>query len=163
MFSAEDEERLAASVLHMHEDVGPIPETVAVALPCFAWDMERMRAYPAPVTSVPLHEVSHFLQAPIWRRAGSIPFTLAPVEVARRPQAHAGHYAQAMAADLQFPIDIICRREGWRLADGYHRLLKASILGNETIDVRLIPEHAIPLILADLEGFPPPRGGRAKA
>jgi len=154
---------LAASYAYFEADVGPIAPEVAAALPCFVWDMDRLRGYPAPVRSLPLTTVRHFLDAPVWRRAGGRPFTLSPTEVVAAPARHRAHHEQAMRADLSFPIDLIDCADGRRLADGYHRLLKATVIGEEEILARLIPEAAIPLVLADLATMPPPRGGARSA
>jgi hypothetical protein len=157
--SADVESLISESFAYFEADVGPIRPEVAAALPCFAWDLEKLRGFPAPVESLEVASLSYFLDAPIWRRAGDRPFTLAPAEVAAHPAAHQEHFAQAMETDLSFPIEMIFSREAWRLADGYHRLLKATMLGEAAILARLLPEEAVPLVLADLSALPAPRGG----
>lgn len=156
--SAQDEARIAASVAYFEADVGPIPPTVAAALPSFVWDKGLMRAHPAPIEHIPICALVGFLKAPVWRRPGCGPFTLAPVEVGADPVRFASQLACAMRADLSYPIEMICLGDGRRLADGYHRLLKATLVGRRTIRARVIPESAIPSILADPRSLPPTRG-----
>ncbi len=162
-FSPEDQARIEASCAYLQADVGPISDEVAATLPLFVWDTDRLRAYPSPVRRVPVFKLAYFLNAPVWRREGDYPFSLSPAEVAERPGEHAWHYEHTLKVELEYPIEMICYETGWRLADGYHRLLKATIIDAPDILVHEIPERAIPMILADLTALPPPRGGRIYA
>lgn len=159
VFSEADRARIAASVRWFLADVGPLPDGLADALPLFVWDEPRLRAAPAPVHAVPLPTLRRFLDAPVWRAPGGRSFSLRPSEVLARPGAYPRSHARALVADLACPIALICGADGWRLADGYHRLLKAALLGLPSVLARLIPESAIPALLADLATLPPPRGG----
>ena len=164
-FSPAEQARIDASVRYFLADVGPVPPGLATGLPLFVWDTAKMRAYPAPVRPVALGELARFLDVPVWRRAGEAPFTLRPAEVLARPELADSlfrrTYRRALAADLACPVDIVCQVDGWRLADGYHRLLAANLLGRSELLARWIPEAAIPAILADLSTLPPPRGRRS--
>lgn len=156
MLEPNDKQRIEASIRYFKASVGPIPPEVAQALPLFVWDADRLHSYPAPVRLTPVVELLHFLDAPVWRRTLSHPpFTLSPWEVASDGSQHKSHYERAMACDLDYSIDIICLSGGWRLADGYHRLLKAKVLDLRAILTHLIPETAIPSILQDEDRLPP--------
>ena len=51
-----------------------------------------------------------------------------------------------MQADINYPIDIMFWKKRWLILDGLHRLMKQAIEGRQTVQVRKIPESAIPLI-----------------
>jgi hypothetical protein len=48
-----------------------------------------------------------------------------------------------MSANLAHPIHIFRRTNRWVILDGIHRLLKADVLGSETINARKVPESAL--------------------
>ena len=52
-----------------------------------------------------------------------------------------------MRADLSHPIDIMENKGRWLILDGLHRLMKATIQEESTVQVRKIPREKIPEIL----------------
>lgn len=109
-----------------------MPPTVRRALPAFAWTIERLWALPTPPRDVPIAEVSWLLDLPVWRWRGRR-FQVPPSAVLADPTAFAAHLEKAMATDLSFPIHVIRRNGRLVILDGYHRLLKALLLGQSTI------------------------------
>ncbi len=51
-----------------------------------------------------------------------------------------------MKADLIHPIDIMQNKGRWLILDGLHRLMKASILNMQKVQVRKISRDLIPKI-----------------
>ncbi|MEK7096015.1 MAG: hypothetical protein AAB896_01865 [Patescibacteria group bacterium] len=54
-----------------------------------------------------------------------------------------------MQADTLHPIDIMFWRKRWLILDGLHRLMRQAIESKNVVQVRKIPESAIPLIVKD--------------
>jgi hypothetical protein len=52
-----------------------------------------------------------------------------------------------MAADLDYPLDLLSRNGRWVILDGVHRLLKADLLRLSNVRVRHLPAAMLPLIL----------------
>jgi hypothetical protein len=74
----------------------------------------------------------------MWAMEGA-PFTLTPAQVAACPRRFAGPYARTLAADLRFPIHVLDRPKRLTVLDGMHRLLKAHLLGHDTILAKKVP------------------------
>jgi hypothetical protein len=104
----------------------------------FWWDQERLWRLDLPVTEVPTRELRWHLELPMWALDDS-PFTLTPAQVAACPRRYAGQYTRTLAADLRFPIHVLDRPERLTVLDGMHRLLKAHILGQDTVLAKKVP------------------------
>ncbi|HEY6738686.1 MAG TPA: hypothetical protein VI076_07525, partial [Actinopolymorphaceae bacterium] len=114
----------------------------------FAWDLARLRALRLPVSPMPVAELTWHLDLPFWAYDGR-PFAVTPWEVASDPGRYHEQFARTMAADLTFPIDVLARPSRVTILDGVHRLLKAHLLGQQTIlvrslDVDRLDEIAVP-------------------
>jgi hypothetical protein len=104
----------------------------------FWWDQERLWRLDLPVTEIPTQELRWHLELPMWAVDGA-PFTLTPTQVAACPQRFTGQYARTLAADLSVPIHLLDRPERLTVLDGMHRLLKAHLLGHDTILAKEVP------------------------
>lgn len=54
-----------------------------------------------------------------------------------------------MAANLDYPLDVMPNKGKLLLLDGLHRLAKSYLLGKKEVVVRIIPRSRIPEILED--------------
>ncbi len=66
-------------------------------------------------------------------------FNISPAQVRQDPALHHSHHVQAMASDLAFPLHVLVRANRVvTVLDGFHRLFKADVLGQQTIAVKKV-------------------------
>lgn len=112
----------------------------------FSWDERKVWELDVPTEEISIEELTWHFDVPfIWSRPDGY-YDVNPSEVIEYPDQHPEEYERTMQADTSYPIDIMYWRERWLILDGLHRLMKQSIEGAETIQVRKILESAIPLI-----------------
>lgn len=111
----------------------------------FSWSEEKVWKLDIPVTEMDIKELTwHFDISFLWENGGV--YNLKPQEVIDNPEAHKEEYDRTMKADLIHPIDIMTHKGRWLILDGLHRLMKASILGMNKVQVRIVPRERIPEI-----------------
>ncbi len=112
----------------------------------FSWSEEKVWALDVPVEEIDIHELTwHFAVPFLWENNGV--YNLTSQEVIDHPEAHREEYERTMKADLSHPIDIMQNKGRWLILDGLHRLMRASTLSMEKVQVRKIPRERIPDIL----------------
>jgi hypothetical protein len=74
---------------------------------------------------------------PVWGQDG-VRYRLRPADVLAAPERFPEHRARALAADLDYPIDVTRHRGRLAILDGFHRLLKAEWEGRATISARIV-------------------------
>ncbi|MBN7550957.1 hypothetical protein P5V93_13615 [Mycobacteroides abscessus subsp. abscessus] len=103
------------------------------------WDIGRLHGLTGlREIVVPVRDLSWHLHLPFWSIDG-MPFRVSPFEVAQTPDRYRAQWDRTMAADLRFPPHV--RTDATRdivILDGVHRLLKATVLGQEALTVRLV-------------------------
>ena len=115
----------------------------------FSWDPEKVWAFDVPVEEMPIGELTWHFDVPfIWSKPDGF-YDVNPSEVLEHPHKHPEEHKRTMDADTSHPIDIMSWKGRWLILDGLHRLMKLSIEGEETAQVRKIPKSAIPLIRTD--------------
>lgn len=108
----------------------------------FGWDARDVWKLEVPVTQIDAQDlVWHFDVPFLWEDGGY--YNLKPQEVIDSPQKHKREYERTMRADMSHPIDIMENKGRWTILDGLHRLIKAVILGQEKVNVRIIPRSEI--------------------
>jgi hypothetical protein len=113
----------------------------------FDWDERKVWELDAPVEQMPIDELTWHFDVPfIWSKPDGY-YDVNPREVIEHPEKHPEEYTRTMAADTDYPIDIMYWRKRWLILDGLHRLMKQAIQDIDVVKVRKIPEEAIPLIL----------------
>jgi hypothetical protein len=111
----------------------------------FRWSEAKVWALEIEPEKMPISELVWHFDVPFW----SLPdghYNLKPIDVINKPHEHEEEYKRIISADLNYPLDVMFWKNRWLFLDGLHRLAKAKILGQEFVDVRKIPESAIPLI-----------------
>ena len=104
----------------------------------FHWDVELLHSLELPGIELPMAELEWHLRLPFWAYRGR-PFRVTPMQVAAEPCVYAEQYARTMAADLQWPLDVVRREDGRiTILDGVHRLLRAYLDGVESVRVRVL-------------------------
>ena len=84
------------------------------------------------------------------RDEGARMFAVRPREVQASPGEHPTQWRRTLACNLWRPIHLVEHRGRWTALDGLHRLLKATVLGRETIPaVRPSPELRRPIFVED--------------
>ncbi|MDD3607205.1 MAG: hypothetical protein PHQ20_00170 [Candidatus Moranbacteria bacterium] len=112
----------------------------------FSWEEEKVWKLNFSVETIDIQELTWHFDIPfLWENGGV--YNLKPKDVIDNPKAHNEEYERTMKADLKYPIDIMENKGRWLILDGLHRLMKASILGQNSVSVRKIPRDKIPEIL----------------
>lgn len=102
-----------------------------------------------PTEEIPITELTWHFDVPfIWSKPDGY-YDVNPIEVIEHPDQHPEEYERTMRSDTTYPIDIMLWKKRWLILDGLHRLMKQAIKGKEVVQVRKIPESAIPQILKD--------------
>lgn len=109
----------------------------------FHWDEGRVWALDVPVTEMAIRELEWHFDIPFWDKGGRR-YALKPRDVIEHPEEHKEEYDRTMAADLSYPLDIMENKGRWLMLDGLHRLVKAVILGEKKVRVRIVPRERIP-------------------
>jgi hypothetical protein len=112
----------------------------------FSWDERKVWELDAPTEEMPINELTWHFDIPfIWSKPDGY-YDVNPSEVIEHPDQHPEEYERTMRADTTHPIDIMFWKKRWLILDGLHRLMKQAIQGTTVVQVRRIPESAIPLI-----------------
>jgi hypothetical protein len=112
----------------------------------FAWDERKVWELDVPSEEMMTEELMWHLEMPfIWSKPNGY-YDVTPNEVIANPDSHREEYERTLRADTQFPIDIMQWKGRWLILDGLHRLMKQVIEGHLVVQVRKIPQSAIPLI-----------------
>lgn len=102
----------------------------------FSWSEEKVWKLKVPVEEMSIKELEWHFDIPFLWENGV--YNLTSREVIEHPDEHKEEYERTMKADLSYPIDIMENKGRWLILDGLHRLMKASVLGMETVKVRKI-------------------------
>ena len=114
----------------------------------FRWDLHKVWTLDIPTETMPIEELTWHFDIPFWPKPGGF-YDLYPRDVIAHPEQYPEEYARTMNADTSHPIDVMFWKGRYVILDGLHRLGKQAIEGKETVEVRKIPESAIPAILKD--------------
>ena len=111
----------------------------------FHWDERKVWQLDEPTIGMPINELTWHFAIPFWSTPGGF-YDLKAQDVIEHPDKYVEEYTRALKADTTHPIDVMRWRGRWVILDGLHRLVKQAIEGKKTIQVRKIPQSAIPLI-----------------
>jgi hypothetical protein len=115
----------------------------------FSWDERKVWELDIPAEEMPIDELTWHFDIPfIWSKPDGY-YDVKPSEVIQYPEQHTEEYERTMQADTAYPIDVMFWKKRWLILDGLHRLMKQAIEGSQVVQVRKIPESAIPQILKD--------------
>jgi hypothetical protein len=127
----------------MKEDIPKIIKEVGFD---FDWDEQKVWKLDLPFSFMDISRLSWHFDIPfLWENGGV--YNLTPKEVIEDPQNHKEEYDRTMRADLKYPIDIMENKGRWLILDGLHRLMKASILGQYKVNIRIVDRSRISEIL----------------
>ena len=112
----------------------------------FAWDSKKVWALHEAKREMDIEELIWHFDIPFWEIKDTDDYNLTPWEVIKEPHIHSAHYKKIQQADLKYPIDIMKNKGRWLILDGLHRLMRAYIQGQKTVQVRKIPRDMIPKI-----------------
>ncbi len=127
----------------MEQDIPQIIKDVGFD---FEWSEEKVWSLNVPTEEMSIDELKWHFDIPfLWENADV--YNLKPQDVIDKPMEHGDEYARTMRADLSHPIDIMENKGRWLILDGLHRLMKATIQEESTVQVRKIPREKIPEIL----------------
>jgi len=126
---------------------GVVPPALRGVLLDFAWESERLWALDLPVEELRVADSIWLLDLPFWREEGRW-FVVTPNQVRARPDRYVEQWARMLRADLDTAVHITERHGRTVILDGIHRLLKADLLGRNSIPGRRVPSSALPLIAA---------------
>jgi len=124
-----------------------MPDSLRGVILDFHWDLDRLHSLRLPEQALPVPDLDWHLQLPFWAVDGR-PFQVSPAEVAAEPDRFSDQWRRTMASDLRFPLDGYVRSDGRvTVLDGVHRLLKASVLGDPVVQIRLLQEADVDTIV----------------
>jgi hypothetical protein len=127
-----------------------IPSELTDHILPFNWDARLVWQQAAKVDQRLLAEFEYLLDLPLWSsqpKMGML-FDIAPRTVMAFPE-RAPHQTQRIhEARIEFPVDLIRYRGREWVLDGVHRIAKLSLMGADTIRVRVHDETIIPRITA---------------
>ena len=110
----------------------------------FDWSEEKVWSLDVPMEEMSIKELTWHFDIPfLWENDV---YNLKPQDVIDNEDAHKEEYERTMRADLIHPIDIMENKGRWLILDGLHRLMKASILNMQKVNVRKISRDFIPKI-----------------
>lgn len=113
----------------------------------FSWDVQKVWALDVNAEDMPISELTWHFDIPfLWSKPDGF-YDLKPASVLKHPAQFPDEYDRTMAADTSYPIDILFWKNRWVILDGLHRLMKQSLNGGQTVQVRKIPSSAIPRIV----------------
>jgi hypothetical protein len=115
-----------------------VPPVLRDVILDFHWDQQRLWRLDLEATEVRVAELAWHLELPLWAQDGH-PFTVAPAQVGAEPDRFPEQYARTLAADLAHPLHLLDRPERLTILDGAHRLLKAKLLGAESVSAVRVP------------------------
>ena len=121
-----------ASALDALFGYGIVPHALRGVLLDFHWELNRLLALDLLLEEVTVWDFTWLLYLPFWRERDEL-FVLTPNHVRERPDEHVEQWARTLGADLNAPVHIIERHGRLVILDGVHRLLKATIVGRDTI------------------------------
>jgi len=115
------------------------PQVVRDALPDAPWELDRLRALRLPTEMVAVADLLWLLDLPVWGVSGRR-FQITPNDVRATPTKYAEHWRRIVGADLSDPIHLALHRGKWAILDGFHRVVRADMLGVRTLPaMRLSP------------------------
>lgn len=122
-----------------------LPEIIKKVGFDFDWDEEKAWALELPVEKMDISKLEWHFDTPFWWTKGGF-YDFEPRKAIDNPSRYPRRIARIMKSDLKYPLDIMHWRGRWLLLDGLHRLVKAKMIGMEEVDVRRVPQEAIPKI-----------------
>jgi hypothetical protein len=114
----------------------------------FSWDNNKVWGLDIPVTEMAVQDLIWHFDIPFLCDKEGI-YNLTPNEVLSNPNVYGSEYKRVVAADMNYPIDIMRNKNRWLILDGLHRLMKASMSGLDNVNVRIVPIERIPEIRVD--------------
>ena len=111
----------------------------------FSWDEKKVWQLDVSTVEMSIEELTWHFNIPFLGSNKGF-YDLRPQEVIDHPEQYYEEYGRTMQSNTAYPIDIMFWKIRWLILDGLHRLMKRSIQGEQIVEVRKIPESAIPFI-----------------
>jgi hypothetical protein len=109
----------------------------------FNWSRKLLWGLDLRAGHVPVADLRWLLSMPVWSFEGEH-FKVSPAQVRADPVRYQIHYVQALATDLSFPLHVLVRADRVvTVLDGFHRLLKADLTGQEVLAVKKVAEDQL--------------------
>lgn len=128
------------------KDKNQIPNIIKKVGFDFDWKNEKVWKLDIPVTEMDIKELIWHFNIPFHWHHGGV-YNLKSKEIINNQEIYKEEYERTMKADLKYPIDIMKNKGRWLILDGLHRLMKAYILKQNRVKVRIISEDKISEIL----------------
>jgi hypothetical protein len=117
---------------------GDIPDGVQAVLLPHDWDLGRLLALDLPPRTVVVVDYEWMLDLPMWRDEQGRRFRVTPNQVRADPGDNLTQWHRTLRADLIRPIHVTPREGRSVIIDGIHRLLKAALLGRDSLAARVV-------------------------
>lgn len=141
------------------DDVSALmPDSVRKVLLPWERSREQLWALTLATSRVPLENLTHLLDVPMWRGEDGRPFTTRPSDVLAVPKRYPCQFGRVIEADLTFPVHITRWMGNWIVLDGVHRVAKAVLLGWQEIDAHKVQGALHPAFALTPQLASPARG-----
>ncbi len=142
-----DIEDLKEILTHTRNDFDTLPEIIKQVGFDFNWDSKKVWDLDVPTQTMDINELVWHFDIPFWEKDGTDDWNLTPWEVIHKKEGTTDHQRKVEEVDLKYPIDIMENKGKYVILDGLHRLVKAYMLGQKEVEVRIIPRKYIPDIV----------------
>jgi hypothetical protein len=115
----------------------------------FSWDETKVWALEYPTVTMSRQMLDWHLDVPFLSTSPDGYYDLFPRSVIDNPEEYPEEYQRVLQCDTGYAIDIMFWRKNWLILDGLHRLMRFNIEGIDDVQVRKIPNKAIPFILKE--------------
>jgi len=122
-----------------------LPTMLKLYILDFWWDEQKLQALDLPAVTLDVSSLLWHFELPFWQHSG-VPFQVTPRQVWDNPAKYAAQYARTLSSDLACPIVVRLQDDRHVIMDGLHRLMKAAIQNNQTIQAKICREDLFPLI-----------------
>lgn len=101
----------------------------------------KFRELPLPIVQINLEKLLWHFAMPVWEKDGTDDWNLTPQEVINKEAKTSTHQEKVQAADTSYPIIVTEYNSRFVILDGVHRLTKAFMNGEKTINAKIIPSE----------------------
>lgn len=124
-----------------------LPDALRGVIPDIHRDMGKLHGLPGlPEVEIPVAELAWHLHLPFWS-VGGVPFRVCPQDVLDAPDRYRDQWERTLACDLSVRLHArVDQADKIVILDGVHRLLKAMLLGQDYVRVRLVTDEDLSAI-----------------
>jgi len=105
-------------------------------------DAERLSTLDIPVIDFKIKDLVWNFDLPLWGKDGES-WNLTPWDAINKVSRSESQQKRVKNVDMKYPILILEKNDKWLIVDGVHRLVRAYLDGQQTIQAKIISEDLI--------------------